>query len=128
MSFLQEKIDLETHISTNLTGVALVFENQSQRNDALEWVRVNILNADGKQISLGDNPYYRYIGLLIFQIFIKPNVGSGRAKQIADQITTMFRGITLHGMTFDPPTMDTVGESGGWFQINVSTKFSREEL
>ena len=128
MSFLQEKIDLETLISTNLTGISLVFENQAQRNDSLEWIRVNILNADSKQISLGSNPYYRYIGLLIFQIFIKPNVGSGRALQLADQITTMFRGMTLHSMTFHPPQVDIVGESGGWYQINVSTKFHREEM
>lgn len=128
MTFQAQKSALETYIKTNLTGTNLVFENQTQNNKVSEWVRVNILNPDGKQISLGSNPYYRYIGLLIFQIFIKPNTGSGRAMEIADQITTLFRGLTISGMTFKPPVIDPVGESGGWYQHNVSTQFSREEV
>ena len=128
MTFLAQKAALETYISMNLTGSNLVFENQSQSNTVQEWIRVNILNPDGNQISLGNNPYYRYIGLLIFQIFIKPNTGSGRAIEIADQITSLFRGQKISGMTFKPPVIDPVGESGGWYQLNVSTQFSREEV
>lgn len=128
MSFVAQKSALESFIQTNLTGTNLVFENQSQGNKVTEWVRVNILNPDNRQISLGSNPYFRYLGLLIFQIFIKPNTGSGRAMEIADQITTLFRGQTISGMTFKPPVIDPVGESGGWYQINVSAHFSREEV
>lgn len=128
MSFALEKSHIEMFVSANLTGTNLVYENQTQKNTVSEWVRVNILNADSQQISLGDQPYFRYVGLLIFQIFIKPNVGSGRAVQIADQITTLFRGVKVNGITFRPPTTDSVGDSGGWYQLNVSVPFSREEL
>jgi hypothetical protein len=128
MSFLTQKSTLESFIQANLVGTNVVFENQSQGNKVSEWVRVNILNPDSRQISLGNNPYFRYLGLLIFQIFIKPNVGSGRAMEIADQITALFRGKTISGMTFKPPVINPVGESGGWYQVNVSVNFSREEV
>lgn len=128
MTFKTQKSQLETYIKNNLTGTNIVFENQSQDNKVSEWVRVNILNPASNQVSLGNTPYYRYVGLLIFQIFIKPNTGSGRAMEIADQITSLFRGLTISGMTFKPPVVDPVGESGGWYQVNVSTQFSREEV
>lgn len=128
MSFAAQKQSIEAHVIANLTGIDLVFENQSQGNKVSEWIRVNILNTDGKQISLGNNPYYRYTGLVIFQIFIKPNIGSGRISQISDQITQMFRSMKIDGITFNVPILDPVGESGGWYQANVSVKFFREEV
>lgn len=128
MTFAIEKATIENHVKNNLTGTNLVYENQSQPNSVLDWVRVNILNSDSKQVSLGNNPYFRYKGLLIFQIFTKPNIGSGRAMSIADQITTIFRGQKVGTITFRPPVTDKVGENGGWYQVNVSVPFFREEL
>ena len=128
MSFATEKATIERYVRDNLTGSSLVFENMTQPNTVAEWIRVNILNADSKQVSLGDNPYYRYTGLVIFQIFTKPSIGSGRATQVVDQVTAMFRGQRINGITFRPPVMDKVGDAGGWYQVNVSVPFFREEV
>lgn len=127
MTFQAEKTAIEQFVSSNLTGTYLVFENQSQPNTVADWIRTNILNSDSQQISLGSNPWFRYKGLVIFQIFTKPNIGSGRATQLADTITGLFRNTKIGAITFRPPRVDKIGEDGGWYQVNVSVPFFREE-
>lgn len=131
MSFQSEKLSIETYISDNkaqFQGADIVFENVTKPNNSVNWVRVNILNSDSRQISLGSNPYYRYKGLLIFQIFTRPNTGSGKSNQLSDTITNLFRGVSLNSITFKTPMKDTIGEVDGWFQVNVSVPFFREEF
>lgn len=131
MTFQAEKTSIESFIQTNasqFSNTDIVFENMTKPNSSVNWMRVNILNSDSKQISLGNNPYYRYKGLLIFQIFTKPNTGSGKCNQIADTITTLFRSTSLGSITFKTPMKDVIGEVDGWFQVNVSVPFFREEF
>ena len=128
MSFQLEKSTIEQYVNSSLVGLNLVYENQSQSNNVNEWVRVNILNSDSKQVSLGNDPYFRYNGLLIFQVFTKLNTGSGRSTIICDIISAAFRAQRIGTIKFRSPTLTKVGENGGWYQVNISIPFFREEL
>lgn len=127
MSFTQEKLDVETYIAANVTGTSLVFENVTHKSGVLDWVRVNILNSNSRQVSMGDAPYFRYRGLLIFQVFTKPNIGSGRSVAIVDQLSSLFRGKRIGTLTFDSPMLEKIGEQDSWYQVNLTIPFSREE-
>lgn len=127
MSYAAEKSVIEQYIVDNYTSTLIKFENDVMIEDVSEWVRISIQNASAKQVSLGSNPMFRYVGILFIQVFIKPDIGSGRALQIADEFTNLFRAKRINGILFLVPEIQRIGISGDWYQTNVSVQFSREE-
>lgn len=129
MSYEAEKLAIEAFLGANWPeATPLVYENVSMNDTTvLEWIRVSIQNGDAFQASMGDNPAFRYIGVLFFQIFLKPDTGSGRASQLADVITTLFRAKTISGLTFRVPQVNKVNSKSEWYQTNVSIDFFRGE-
>lgn len=124
MSFLQEKLDIENHFRNNWTDTHICYENDQFTGDT-EWVRISMQNAESFQVTLGDNPYFRYIGVLFVQIFIKPDVGSGRALFLADKVEAIFRNLTLGKIQFKVPTIDKIPVTEDWYQVNVNIPFYR---
>lgn len=129
MSYLAEKLAIEAYIQANWVSPPLItYENVGLNTAApTEWVRITIQNGDAFQASMGDNPAFRYIGVLFFQIFLKPDAGSGRALELADTISTLFRAQTISGMTFRVPQVQKVDSDAEWYQVNVSIEFFRGE-
>ena len=128
MSFLLEKRTIEEYFSAQWGSTTpLYFENQTANNADPEWLRLTIQNADSFQASLGSNPDYRYIGVLFFQIFVKPNTGSGRAMELVDIIEELFRSQTIGGITFKVPVVRKVPDNSEWYQVNISIDFFRGE-
>jgi len=127
MSFLEEKQVIESYVAANYSATMVNYENV-EMNESLvnEWVRVSIQNAGANQIALGDL-VYRYTGVLYFQIFVKPDVGSGRALEIADTLSALFKSKRIGGILFRVPRIQRVGSYKTWYQVNVLVEFSREE-
>lgn len=127
MSFLLEKKTIEQYLQNNYTQTLVKFENDEMNEDVDEWIRISIQNSNSNQASLGDDAIFRYVGILFIQIFTKSDIGSGRALEIADSLTTLFRAKRINDIVFKVPSIQKVGLYQGWYQINVSTKFLREE-
>ena len=128
MSFVSEKATIEQYVQTNYASTLVKYENDEMNDSsASEWIRVSTQNADAFQASLGSNPLFRYVGVLFVQIFVKPDIGSGRALELADTITTLFRAKRIGGIVFLVPKVQKVGVFKDWYQVNVSVEFSREE-
>lgn len=128
MSFVSEKVTIEQYVQANYASTLVKYENDEMNDSSVsEWVRVSTQNADAFQASLGSNPLFRYVGVLFVQIFVKPDIGSGRALELADTITTLFRAKRIGGIVFLVPKVQKVGVFKDWYQVNVSVEFSREE-
>mgnify|MGYP000930737526 CR=1 FL=1 len=128
MSFTLEKKTIEEYFAgTWGSTTPLYFENMVANNSDDEWVRLTIQNADSFQASLGNNPDYRYLGVLFFQIFVRPNTGSGRATALVDIIEELFRSQTIGGITFKVPVVRKIPATTEWYQVNVSIDFFRGE-
>ena len=132
MSYAAEKTTIEQAVNTNFTtvqGIDTIYDNVPYDGSKDEWVRVTILPADAKQIDLGPGGTHRYTGVLTFQIFVRPNVGSGRALAIADLLSPIFRAQRISTIMFRTPAVRVVGRDpeGEWFQVNLSVNFFREE-
>jgi hypothetical protein len=128
MTYTTEKNVIEAYLNANFTGVRLAYENDEMTDVSVnEWIRVSIQNADAFQASLGSNPLFRYLGILYFQIFTRPDIGSGRAIEIADMLSALFRAVKVSGITFKTPKLQKLGVRNGWYQVNLSTAFSRED-
>lgn len=132
MSYQATQLAIENFIQANWphTSVPIIFDNvHFDPQDTTEWIRVSVKYDEPFQASLGDNPAFRYFGVLFFQIFLKPDVGSGRAAELADTITSLFRAQTISGLTFRVPEMNPVTSRKpmDWYQVNVSITFFRGE-
>jgi len=127
MSFASAKVEVEQYVEANFTATPIEFENASIDFEGLsEWVRVGFQSSGAKRITIGIESY-RYYGLLIFQIFTKPDVGAGRSAVIADLLSTLFRSKVLGTFHFQVPEAVSVGESDGWYQTNLIIPNYRQE-
>lgn len=94
------------------------------------WVRFNVIDGEQKQTSIGNTTNnHRNVGLVVIQIFTPDNEGDSLALTTADTIAAIFRnwcGTTVHCRA---SSVKVIGPDGlGWFQVNVTTPFQRDEL
>lgn len=125
MSYAAEKSTIESYFENNWTETPVVFDNVKAPEALSEWVRLSIVNGDAYQASMGDNPVFRHIGVVIVQIRTRRNIGSGRALRLADQIDSLFRLLVLDNIRFKVPRLDRGPIDEEWFINNVSVDFYR---
>lgn len=127
MSYILEKSTIEQFLNSNFLETLIKYENDEMNDEVNEWIRVSIQNSKAYQASLGSNPLFRYVGIMFIQIFTKLDIGSGRAVEIADVLTQLFRAKRIGDIVFKVPSLQKIGVSNGWYQVNVSVEFFREE-
>lgn len=88
------------------------------------WIRAKIVYAENMQMDIGDDTKrFRIPGVIMFQIFVPENEGTGKGIQVADEIGGNFRCLTASSVTYKTPSVKNVGRDRGWYQINVSCPF-----
>lgn len=129
MSYQAAQVSIESEFVTNWTYTQVARDNVDFEPQSLtEWVRITVLPASGRQASMGADPLFRYNGLFCVQIFTRSGLGWGRATELADLITPLFRNRRLGNIQFYVPEMMRVGVTDGWYQVNVDCPFYREEF
>ena len=128
MSFVLEQSSIEIEFSNNWPHTQIARDNVSFSPQGLdEWVRFSDLNADAKQASLGNNPLFRYRGMVVIQIFTKVNSGAARALELSDYVTGIFRSKKIGDVQFQVPAVTRIGPRDGWYQVNVDCPYYRDE-
>lgn len=117
-------------MDTSLPSVTVAYDNApfSIPTNGSKWVRLSVLSGGSNRAALdAANPRYRHVGIVKAQIFVKPNRGDSEIRQIAETISTIFRGVAIGDCQFRDPSIDVMGQENGWYQWNVSTPFYRDE-
>ena len=129
MSFESEIRTLESKFDQQWSETPVKYPNISLDVSSLsEWVSMIILNDEGRIAQIGSSSnLYRYYGFIVNQVFVRPNTGSRRAFDLADLIATLWRINTISNITILQPVLDTIGVRDGWFQINISHEYRRNE-
>lgn len=128
MGFFSSTSAIEQYFSTTWTYTPVAWENvQFDATNLDEWVRFVDQNASGNRAALGNNPLYRYRGIVTVQIFVKPNVGQKRVSDLIDNLTTLFRDQVISGVNFGVPHPTKIGIRDGWYQVNVLCPYYRDE-
>lgn len=124
MSYLTEKKNIEEFFIANWTHTPIEFEN-GETSLTSEYVRITIQNGDAFQVSMGDNPSFRHVGVVFVQIFTATDIGSGRALELADLVDQLFRIAVVSNIHFSVPQVKRIRNESEWFQVNVSIAFYR---
>lgn len=124
MSFSSVRATIETHISDNWTATPVAYDNVDLDTSGLsEYISINLVEGDNVQATLGDIGTYQAVGVLVIMIFTDKGIGSSRARQLADQLSSLFRGSKIDGMTFKVPSAKRIIYGSDYFQYNLSIPF-----
>ena len=100
-------------------------EDTTEGDSLTEWVRVNIRHGEAEQMSMGavGGRLFRNVGVVVIQIFVVIGGSLDRSMALADIARGIFEGVTDTGVVFRAPSVREVGQSGAWYQVNVTTEF-----
>jgi hypothetical protein len=129
MTATAENIAIEQRFNTSwATRTPIDWDNVDYKPvTGTSWVRFRILGGFGQQMSTGAVPLHRNTGILDIAIFTKLGIGTDTAKGHADFAMAIFRGWQSGGITCRTPYVTRAGEASGWYQLNVTVPFFRNE-
>lgn len=132
MKFQAVQTLIESYLQDNWTANTLIFENQPVNTELYEeWSRCTIQFGDTNRKSLG-NSFYRTSGVLFFDVYVRPGVGSNRAVELIDTAVNLLRDKSLSPTSPDgtptvhflePAVMKSYGEKTGWVSTQLAYSF-----
>ena len=139
MSFLQTSTTIRSRFAQEWPqlrpAVPVAYDNvafdpgrdalDAERNPA-PWVRMTIIPGEGFQASLGTPRVWRSTGVAVVQVFVPLAQGDAGAYGLADDVATIFRGVSVDGVVFRAPSLTRIGPDRSWYQINVATPFQAD--
>lgn len=124
MSFDAVRSQVETFFNSAWSTTEIEFENVKLQTAALtSYVSIFIREGQSIQASLGANGTYNVPGVVMVQVFIKRDIGTKAAKDLADAVANIFRGKQTADVRFQIPYGAVVPNSSDWFQYNVVIPF-----
>lgn len=130
MSYDAERASIEGRLKTNWTSTPIKFENVAYTPAAttVAFIELMIVNSQSIQASIGSPALYRHPGSISINVRTRLQVGSKQGRVYADTLSGIFRGKEFDGITCRAPKVTRLGEIEGWFVLNVSIPFYRDEV
>jgi len=126
VSFATERAAIEGRLASNWTTTDIAYVNVPFAPDnAAPWVRLNILNGESGPRNVNDGK--RHLGVIVLQIFVPQNTGTATARTYADSLATIFEDAQFSGILCGVASIETIGNTGTWYQINVTVGYWRDE-
>lgn len=133
-SYATHAKDIRTYVDNNFSTAPMQFPNQQDFDRPVdsEWVRMTINESTQSfPADMAGEPRYRFPGVLTFQVFTPTGHGDNKAREIADELVTLFRNVTVGNTQFDTPGARVVGRSQddeSWYQMNVVCPYRRDTI
>lgn len=116
------------------------FDNVAFTPPETSWVSLEVWDGKSNKASIGTGSQLRRsIGTVFVTIFTPLNGGSKPARQLADQVSAVFRDLVVSGVTFYEADFSRVGEkyftnsgtgvpaTAQWYQIGVAIPYKYDE-
>jgi len=95
------------------------------------WARFTVLLGEEYRMDIGTGPTgatYRVPGVLIVQLFYPQNQGNGNILLKADSLAHKFRNWCGTTITCEAVTIEEIGITEGYFQVNVTVPFRQDSI
>ncbi len=127
---IRTKFQTDIVIPASLTEVTFYDNQEAGRPEYPKdlWLRVNILNGEMRQASLGAARRFRTTGILEVQIFVPIGRGTKSSDEVIDAIVVSFRGVSENGVTYLSPSREPQGRPDSFYQINVTVPFWSDDI
>jgi len=132
MSFADERKAIESRMAAAWTTTPIRWENVPFAATSTPYVALFILDGEGNQVSLGSPALRRWVGIIVVQIFVQQDTGTQLARSYADTIGAIFDRAQFSSgnsgmIRCQTPSINNVGVTNGWNQINVTVPFIRDK-
>lgn len=133
MGYLTQHNELRTRFNTmwgSTTPIAWANAEFTPPSPPSPWVRFVVSDGQSTQTTVGASTNnHRHYGVVYVQIFVPLDAGDSVALGYADTIAGIFRNWYGTNITCRQPRIKDVGPEGnGWYQVNVTVSFFRDEL
>jgi hypothetical protein len=127
MGYEAEQVAIESRFESQWAGrTPVAYPNVPfSKPNASPWVRLTVMS--GSAFLAGIPRYFRHPGVIDIQVFVPEGVGSKDALLLADQAAAVFRVASFNGVVCRTPYVVPAGTNDGWYQVNVSVPFQRDE-
>ena len=135
MSYETERVLIETTLKAGAVSASIPVQYPNaplQPTDGTGFVRLSILGGQGSLSAVvGASSPTRHPGVIDLAIFRPRNAGGKPVRDWADTLAGILANKSLTSgtvriLTFTP-RLDVIGESGDWFQANLSVPFVRDD-
>lgn len=132
-TFSQAEAAIRAYFNTEWNGLTQIAwpDLDFTPPDSETWVRFVCVGNDGFQASMGDPTAnrFRHFGIVTIQIFQPFGQGSIDARAKADEVLSIFQGVSLNGIYFFNANARQIGQDGfGYYQINVLISFRYDDI
>ena len=134
MSFFSDVSTIAQRLTSQLSvghpSVKLLMPNDVKEVNENLWCSLAVKPGDTKQVSMGDGSSRRFrtAGVVMVGIMLKPDRGSGEALSLADDIAGYLRNWKSGNLRLRAPTVQDLGLSGGWYQVNVIVPYQSDHF
>jgi hypothetical protein len=90
------------------------------------WARVLVFPGTSETAAIGTTKY-RNLGVVIVELFVPMGETDEDLIDKADDVVGFFRGATLSGVVLRTPSIQRVGEDGGFYQFTVTTPYHYDD-
>lgn len=100
-------------------------------NPVAYWARFTVRLGEEYRMDIGTGTTggtYRIPGVLIVQLFYPQNKGNGTVLLKADSLAAKFRNWCGTTITCEAATVEEIGITEGYYQVNVTVPFRQDEI
>lgn len=135
MSFNTERKAIETRFKNNWneTVCPIAWENVAfVPPPGSPYCRFKIKRGKGSQISLGTNPYSRWVNLIIVTLFAPEGTGTGIIAALAANVQSIFQNQTFltednNSIKCRTTSVNDIGIVGGFLVWDITTTYLRDD-
>jgi len=157
MSFVQDRVDIETRLNSNWSTTAIAWDNVPYvPAPGTPWVKCQILPSDVNALEFGRDTLKAFTGIIDIGIFTPKSSGSATAREYADTLSALFdmvefginqsriaesgdtriteaedtratEDLVLGRVDCDEASVQNRGIEDDWYQLAVLIPFTRRE-
>jgi hypothetical protein len=130
MSFVSQQNEIRTRFNAQIGSTPVAWPNVTYTPTiGTSWVRFQVLDGETEQVDFGaSTKSFRSMGIISVQVFAPDNTGETAALTIADTVAGIFRNWCGATVRCRAASIKDIGPDGnGWYQVNVSAPFQRDE-
>lgn len=129
----RQHIEEQFNTNWNSTATPIAFDNVTgllqgatilgSSNGLDEWCRITVIPAGTIQTSPGPVKTVRRDGVIMVNVYTAENIGSNRARELADIVVGIFQFARFDGIQCRASSVSRDGQNGGFYQMTITTPY-----
>ncbi len=128
MSYVQERVDIETRLSNGWNTTSIAWDNiPFVPTPGTAWIRCTILPGDVNALEFGRDTEKEHSGIIDIGIFTPKESGTVVARGYADTLSALFDMVAFGTIDCEEAVVQNLGSDEDWYQMSITIPYKRRE-